>query len=110
MTTIKASCPVCGDISLTPADVRLVVCSNEAWSYYAFDCPDCTDDVRKPADEEIIALLISGGVRAQQWHVPAEALEDHDGEAISYDELLDFALWLDGHDQLAAGLAPMAGG
>ena len=110
MTTIKASCPACGDISLTPADVRLVVCSNEVWSYYAFDCPDCTDDVRKPADEEIIALLISGGVQAQQWHVPAEALEDHAGDAISYDELLDFALWLDGHDQLAANLAPMAGG
>jgi hypothetical protein len=110
MTTIKASCPACGDISLTPADVRLVVCSNEAWSYYAFDCPDCTDDVRKPADEEIIALLISGGVQAQQWHVPAEALEEHAGDAISYDELLDFALWLDGHDQLAANLAPMAGG
>lgn len=110
MTTIKASCPACGDVSLTPADVRLVVCSNEAWSYYAFDCPDCTDDVRKPADEEIIALLISGGVRAQQWHVPAEALEDHAGDAISYDELLDFALWLDEHDQLAANLAPVAGG
>ena len=110
MTTIKASCPVCGDVSLTPADVRLVVCSNEAWSYYAFDCPDCTDDVRKPADEEIIALLISGGVSAQQWHVPAEALEDHTGDPISYDELLDFALWLDGHDQLAANLAPVAGG
>lgn len=109
MTTIKASCPSCGDVSLTPADVRLVVCSNEAWSYYGFDCPDCTDDVRKPADEEIIALLISGGVRADQWHVPAEALEVHEGEAISYDELLDFALWLDGHDQLASGLAPMAG-
>ena len=62
MTTIKASCAVCGDVSLTPTDVRLVVCSNETWSYYAFNCPDCTDEVRKPADEEIIALLISGGV------------------------------------------------
>ena len=110
MTTIKASCAVCGDVSLTPTDVRLVVCSNETWSYYAFNCPDCTDEVRKPADEEIIALLISGGVVVSQWHVPAEALEDHSGEPISYDELLDFALWLDGHDQLTEVLAPMAGG
>ena len=109
MTTIKASCSVCGDVSLTPTDVRLVVCSNETWSYYAFNCPECTDEVRKPADEEIIALLISGGVDAQQWHIPAEALEDHVGAPISYDELLDFALWLDGHDQLTAELAPMAG-
>lgn len=105
MTTIKASCPGCGDISLTPDEVRLVVCSLESWSYYAFDCPDCTTDVRKPADEEIIALLISGGVSAQQWHVPAEALEEHEGAPISYDELLDFALWLDEHDCLTAELA-----
>ena len=110
MTTIMASCSVCGDVSLTPTDVRLVVCSYETWSYYAFNCPECTDEVRKPADEEIIALLISGGVDVQQWHIPAEALEDHAGEPISYDELLDFALWLDGHDQLTAVLAPMAGG
>lgn len=110
MTTIKASCSVCGDVSLTPNDVRLIVCSNETWSYYAFNCPECTDEVRKPADEEIIALLISGGVSAQQWHIPAEALEDHAGEPISYDELLDFALWLDEHDDITATLAPMVRG
>jgi hypothetical protein len=110
MTTIKASCPVCGDVSLAPNEVRLVVCSNEAWSYYAFTCSECTDEVRKAADEEIIALLISGGVRAQDWHIPAEALEPHAGEPISYDELLDFALWLDGTDELTASVAPLTGG
>ena len=107
MTTIKASCPTCGDVDLKPADLRLVVCTRTEWSTYAFDCPACTDEVKKPADEEIVALLVSGGVRAQQWHIPAEALEEHVGPALSYDDLLDFALWLHGHDTVVPAVQPL---
>ncbi|MDP9418326.1 MAG: hypothetical protein M3P48_10985 [Actinomycetota bacterium] len=102
MTTIKASCPVCGDVELTPAQVRLVVCNRSEWSYYAFTCTSCKDEVRKPADEQIVALLVSGGVRAEKWTIPAEALEVHAGPAISYDDVLDFALALDDSDLLTA--------
>ncbi len=104
MTTIKASCPVCGDVELTPEQMRLVVCNRSDWSYYAFQCPNCTDEVRKPADDEIISLLQSGGVTASNWHIPAEAMEEHYGAAISYDEVLDFALWLDGNDYVPSSL------
>ncbi len=104
MTTIKASCPVCGDVELTPEQMQLIVCNQAERSYYAFHCPNCTDQVRKPADEEIITLLQSGGVEATDWHIPAEALEDHYGPTISYDEILDFALWLDQHDFVPVSL------
>ena len=107
MTTIKTSCPVCGDVELKPAQMRLVVCSRSDWSYYAFACNACRDEIRKPADEEIVALLVSGGVRAQQWHIPAEALEEHSGAALSYDDLLDFALWLHGHDTVVPAVQPL---
>ncbi len=107
MTTIKASCPTCGDVDLKPADLRLVVCTRTDWSTYAFDCPTCTDEVKKPADEEVVALLVSGGVRAQQWHIPAEALEEHTGPRLSYDDLLDFALWLHGHDTVVPAVQPL---
>jgi len=109
MTTIKASCPICGDVELTPAEMRLVVCSEEEWSYYAFTCTSCNDEVRKPADEEIISLLISGGVNADMWHIPAEALEIHVGPRITHDDVLDFALWLDSREMLVADLQPSAG-
>lgn len=102
MTTIKASCPICGDVSLTPDQVRMVVCTRPEWSYYAFSCPTCHDEVSKAADEEIVALLVSGGVPLEHWVIPAEALEPHTGEAITYDELLDFALMLSDQDLLAA--------
>ena len=103
MTTIKASCPSCGDVELTPPQVRLVVCSVKAWSYYAFTCGTCLEEIRKPAGRDVVALLVSGGVIAEPWSVPAEALEAHDGPALGYDDVLDFALWLEhAPDPLAA--------
>ena len=98
------TCPVCGDVDLTPAQVRLVVCSRIEWSYYAFACTDCNDEIRKPADEEIISLLITGGVDADMWEIPAEALEEHIGPAITYDDVLDFVLALEDLDSFAAML------
>ena len=102
MTTIKASCPTCGEVELTPADVALMVCSHAPLSYYAFSCPGCHDEVRKPADDHVVSLLVSGGVAAQVWEVPGEALEPKDGPQLSYDDLLDFALHLGSTDLLAA--------
>lgn len=105
MTTIKASCPCCGDVVLTPAQVRLVVCTVPGWSYYRFTCTGCREEVRKPAGDDVVRLLTSGGVVAEAWTVPAEALEAHDGPAIGWDDVLDFALWLDRADLLAAAAA-----
>ena len=101
MTTIKASCPCCGEVELTSPDVRLMVCNQPSLSYYAFDCPTCDDEVRKPADEHIVSLLISGGVPPTVFEVPEEAVERKEGPALSYDDLLDFVLQLGMSDHLA---------
>jgi hypothetical protein len=108
VTTIKASCPCCGEVELTSPDVRLMVCNQPSRSYYAFDCPTCKDEVRKPADEHIVSLLISGGVPPIVFEVPAEAVEPKEGPALSYDDLLDFALRLDMSDHLASLAASSA--
>ena len=105
MTTIKASCPSCGEVELTPADVALMVCSHAPLSYYAFSCPTCSHEVRKPADDHVVSLLVSGGVPAQVWDVPAEVLEHRAGPPLGYDDLLDFALHLGSSDLLAAAAA-----
>jgi hypothetical protein len=102
LTTIKASCPGCGDVELTSADITLRVCNHAPLSYYAFTCPHCDDVVRKPADDHIVSLLMSGGVRADVWEVPAEALEPKPGPTLGYDDLLDFVLQLSRDDLLAA--------
>lgn len=105
MTSIKASCPECGDVRLTAMQVRLVVCTVRDWSYYAFTCVGCAVEVRKPAGDEVVRLLRSGGVLVETWTVPAEALEDREGPAIAWDDLLDFALWLGSTEHVAAAAA-----
>jgi hypothetical protein len=102
VTTIKASCPTCGEVELTSADITLRVCNHAPLSYYAFTCPGCRDEVRKPADDHIVSLLMSGGVRAQVWEVPAEALEPKPGPSLTYDDLLDFVIQLGRDDMLSA--------
>ena len=102
MTTIKASCPTCGEVELTSEDITLMVCSHAPLSYYAFHCPSCLDEVRKPADDHVISLLMSGGVEANVWEIPEEALEPKAGPTLTYDDLLDLVLALDSDDLLAA--------
>lgn len=92
MTTIKATCPTCGEVSLTPEDIELRVDRfDNADSYYAFTCPECLCAVRKPANERVVRLLISGGVEVFDLEQPRVPLgERFDGPPISHDDLLDF--------------------
>ena len=101
MTTIKATCPTCGEVALTPEDIELRVDEREPLdSYYGFECPSCTSAVRKPADERVVRLLVSGGVPALP--VAEEALvrlaDRFDHPRLTHDDLLDFHEALDGDD------------
>ena len=100
MTTIKASCPTCGEVALTPDDIELRVDeADTAGSFYGFDCPSCASQVRKPADERVVRLLVSGGVPPLPVeHQPARTRlsERFDHPAITHDDLLDFHQALDG--------------
>ena len=105
-TRIRATCPDCGEVELTPPDVELKVCTQALHSFYAFVCPDCVQVVTKPADERVVRLLISGGVEAQFWEPPAELLEIHDGPVLTYDDLLDLHLLLESPDWWARLATP----
>lgn len=102
MTTIKATCPTCGEVALTPEDIELRVDDVDSdESFYGFNCPRCATDVRKPADERVVRLLVSGGVPA----LPVEEalqrtrLRDRfDHPALTPDDLLDFHQSLNGGD------------
>ncbi len=91
MTTIKATCPDCGEVDLTADDILLRIGSATASNTtYGFSCPGCQEFVEKPADERVVRLLLSGGVMPMLVHVPAEALETKQGPAIDYDDILAF--------------------
>ena len=100
MTTIKATCPTCGEVGLTPQEVQLRVDrTGGPDSFYAFTCPRCRGLVRKPANDRVIRLLVSGGVPVLGTDDPEDlpqAAEDrspsprHSGLPITRDDLLDF--------------------
>lgn len=102
MTVIKATCPSCGDVELTPQQVRLVTSNVPDRSYYSFTCAACGDLVRKPAGAEVVRLLRVGGVVAERVHVPAEALEAHEGPVLTWDDVIDFSTWLQNAATIAA--------
>lgn len=100
MTTIRATCPTCGEVGLTPDEIELRVDDHDtAASYYAFSCPSCFETVRKPADERVVRLLISGGVEVLEavpaGPPPRRLSERFDGPRISHDDLLDFHAMLE---------------
>src|SRR5690606_30803672 len=67
MATIRASCPDCGDVELTIADVTVRVCADDDRGAYVFTCPSCRMAVHKDAEPRIVDLLVSSGVRAVHW-------------------------------------------
>lgn len=90
MTTIKATCPTCGEVGLTPDDIDLRVdAANRDSSYYAFECPACSCTVRKPADERVVRLLVSGGVEVHDAH-PNSLQPRFAHPTLTHDDLLDF--------------------
>lgn len=89
MTTIRATCPTCGEVGLTPDEIELRVDpTGSEDAFYAFPCPTCLNVVRKPADERIIRLLASGGVPILE--LVAADTPRFSGPALTHDDLLDF--------------------
>jgi predicted RNA-binding Zn-ribbon protein involved in translation (DUF1610 family) len=91
MATIRASCPDCGDVELTTADMTVRVCSEDQRGAYAFRCPECAMAVTKAAEPRIVDLLVSSGVELQVWAMPAELTETKPvGEPFTHNDLLTF--------------------
>lgn len=96
MATIRASCPECGDVELTTKDMKVRVCAADNSGAYVFRCPMCQLAVTKAAEQRIVDLLVSSGVVLEIWRLPAELAENHSGDALTHDDLLEFHELLQG--------------
>lgn len=106
VTTILATCPVCGEVELTITDVQLVICAfRKEWSYYTFLCPSCRKLVSKRASNSAIALLISADIKREIWSAPKEALEVHAGPPLGDEDLADFSRALADEQTLLQAIA-----
>lgn len=77
MTKIRARCPRCGDVEFGVASIVVLTDSDSASgsahsSAYRFDCPECGDQVSRTAVPDVLALLLSAGVREEAPVLPAE--------------------------------------
>lgn len=90
MTTIRAVCPRCGEVTIAASEMEVVVCAQTREGTYAFSCPRCTLPVRREADRHVVQILVSGGVRMRMWDLPAELSEPKSGPPITWDDVLTF--------------------
>ncbi|HZD16882.1 MAG TPA: hypothetical protein VE669_01950 [Actinomycetota bacterium] len=106
MTTIRTTCPRCGEVDMGPESILLLVTRGGREGTYRFTCPTCMDDVEKRADRKIVALLVSAGVdvagrggggTAELFEDPGDEVTDEDprgplpaGPPFSIDDLIDF--------------------
>lgn len=99
MTTIRTTCPRCGEVDMGPEAICLSVRSSGREGSYRFTCPSCADDVEKRADRKIVALLVSAGVdidRTDGMPEHPELFDDIDvagrpeGPMFSVDDVIEF--------------------
>jgi hypothetical protein len=104
MTTIRTTCPRCGEVDMGPEAILLSVLQGGREGTYRFTCPTCFDAVEKRADRKIVALLVSAGVdvasRDDLEERTASIFDDEEemdprgplpsGPAFSIDDLIDF--------------------
>lgn len=98
---IKAVCHECGEVHLTADEIELRIRGTSQGDTYRFSCPVCGGIVEKPADDQAVRLLLSGGVKPTFIKSSEEALEEHQGPVISHDDLLAFHEMLEGQDWFA---------
>ena len=108
MTTIRTTCPRCGEVDMGPEAILLQVARGGREGTYRFTCPTCMDAVEKRADRKIVALLVSAGVDvASRGTITEEAVREPeslfeeeelldpldrrpDGPPLTIDDLIDF--------------------
>ena len=89
MTTIRTTCPSCGDVELTVDDVGLEMAVGAAEGRYRFDCPFCGATQRRPASRRVVSVLLATGVA---YEIVATA------SPITEEEISEFTASLDGED------------
>ena len=67
VTTIRTTCPDCGDVELAIDDVKL------EHKQYRFDCPWCGQTQRRPASYRVVEVLLAVGVESVELGPITEA-------------------------------------
>jgi len=112
MTTIRTTCPRCGEVDMSPESILLSIRDTVGEGSYRFSCPTCMNTIEKPADRKVVALLLSAGVELEDqasldMGEPVEftVIEPHrPGPALTIDDLITFHFLLQDDRELFRSL------
>jgi hypothetical protein len=89
-----ALCPTCGDRDVSAEQMWLVLTDRPGLDHYFFHCPGCDQNIRRRA-HSITVRLLEKLVPVEHIQIPSEALESHEGEPLTMDDLIDLMLGLE---------------
>lgn len=108
MARIRASCPTCGDVELTTAEMSVRITGPDGAGEYHFDCPVCEAPVEKLAERHTVDLLLASGVHESSCDEPVEQLVFAETRPLTHDDLLAFHDLLADEAQLTRAVAQLA--
>lgn len=87
-TVVRATCPNCGDVKLDKDAFVVRVLEGHEEGEYRFTCI-CGKIIVKDAAANIVALLVSSGVRKEVWELPLELMEHPEEGTLAEDDVID---------------------
>jgi len=94
---VRVTCPGCGPLVVPVAEVRCELEAKADKGICELRCPVCSATLVVPAGAAVVETMRGAGAGHMSGSVPFELLEPHAGPPLSWDDLLDFKLALDGN-------------
>jgi predicted RNA-binding Zn-ribbon protein involved in translation (DUF1610 family) len=92
MTTIRTTCPACGEVELLPGELSLELTALSGTGSYLFECPSCGNQQRRPANHRVVSILLATGVGYEVIDDPDRITET---EIARFSAALDSGDWID---------------
>ena len=64
LPVVKAACPACGEVSLSPRQLRMYLPLRGGDWIYRFRCPGCGSEIARSLTDRTLGLLASAAVEA----------------------------------------------
>lgn len=90
MTTVRTSCPGCGDVELAAAGIVVLAYPGQAASQYRFRCPSCDCVATLPIAAPLADLLVCAGSKVTLVLRSPELEEHHLGPPLTPDDVEGF--------------------
>ena len=92
MTTIRTTCPACGEVELLPGELSLELTALSGTGSYLFECPSCGNQQRRPANHRVVSILLATGVGYEVIDDPDRITET---EIARFSAALESGDWID---------------